>query len=75
MSKVELPAVASPSPQYLAWLERERRGYRLVRAAQLAILVVFLASPDATEQRACRKPNKSSRKPARSCKDSVRYPG
>ena len=42
MSKVESPAVASPSPQYLAWLERERRGYRLVRAAQLAILVVFL---------------------------------
>ena len=34
-----------------------------------------LASSDATEQRACRKPNKSSRKPARSCKDSVRYPG
>jgi NitT/TauT family transport system permease protein len=43
MSKVEsLPAV-SPSPQYLAWLRRERRGHHIVRAAQLAILVVFLA--------------------------------
>jgi NitT/TauT family transport system permease protein len=42
MSKVEsLPAVA-PSPQYLAWLRRERRGHLTVRAAQLAILVVFL---------------------------------
>jgi hypothetical protein len=34
-----------------------------------------LASSDATEQRVCRKPDKSSRKPARSCKDSVRNPG
>ena len=42
MSKVESLAVVSPSPQYLAWLARERRGHRFVRAAQLAILVVFL---------------------------------
>src|SRR5215510_14603967 len=42
MSKVEtLPAV-SPSPQYLAWLARERRGHRLVRLTQLAIPLVFL---------------------------------
>src|SRR5262249_21005973 len=46
MSKVEsmAAAAASPqhSPQYLAWLERERRGHLAVRATQLAILVVFL---------------------------------
>ena len=42
MSKVESMAVAAPSTQYLAWLRRERRGHLLVRAAQLAILVVFL---------------------------------
>src|SRR6476661_6966571 len=42
MSKVESMAVAAPSTQYLAWLRRERRGHRFVRAAQLAILVVFL---------------------------------
>jgi NitT/TauT family transport system permease protein len=42
MSKVEtLPAV-SPSPQYVAWLARERRGHHLVRLTQLAILLVFL---------------------------------
>ena len=35
-------ATASPSPQYLAWLRRERRGHLIVRATQLAILVVFL---------------------------------
>lgn len=42
MSKVESMAVASPSPQYLAWLQRQRRGHLLVRATQVAILVVFL---------------------------------
>jgi NitT/TauT family transport system permease protein len=42
MSKVETLPVASASPQYLAWLARERRGHRLVRLTQLAILLVFL---------------------------------
>ena len=42
MSKVETFPAVSPSPQYLAWLRRERRGHLMVRAAQLAILVVFL---------------------------------
>src|SRR5262245_20255426 len=42
MSKVESLAGASASPQYLAWLARERRGHLVVRATQLAILVVFL---------------------------------
>jgi NitT/TauT family transport system permease protein len=41
MSKAESTA-AAPSPQYLAWLKRERRGHWLVRVIQLAILVVFL---------------------------------
>jgi NitT/TauT family transport system permease protein len=38
MSKVE----AAPSAQYREWLRNERRGRIAVRAAQLAILVVFL---------------------------------
>jgi NitT/TauT family transport system permease protein len=38
MSKVE----AAPSAQYRDWLRAERRGRAAVRAAQLAILVVFL---------------------------------
>jgi NitT/TauT family transport system permease protein len=38
MSKVE----AAPSPQYREWLRNERRGRIAVRAAQLAILVIFL---------------------------------
>jgi NitT/TauT family transport system permease protein len=38
MSKVE----AAPSAQYREWLRSERRGHIAVRAAQLAILVVFL---------------------------------
>src|SRR6476620_11379075 len=42
MSKVESLATASPSPQYLAWLQRQRRGHLFVRATQVAILVVFL---------------------------------
>ncbi len=32
----------SPSPQYRAWLRRERRGHLTVRLTQVAILVVFL---------------------------------
>jgi NitT/TauT family transport system permease protein len=42
MSKVESIVTASPSPQYRAWLQRERRAHRAVRLTQLAILVVFL---------------------------------
>src|SRR6266508_3865057 len=42
MSKAEALRVASPSPQYLAWLARERRGHLIVRLTQLAVLVVFL---------------------------------
>jgi NitT/TauT family transport system permease protein len=38
MSKAE----AAPSPQYREWLKSERRGRIAVRAAQLAILVIFL---------------------------------
>jgi NitT/TauT family transport system permease protein len=40
MSKVE--PIASPSPQYLAWLRRERRGRLAVRLTQLALLLLFL---------------------------------
>jgi NitT/TauT family transport system permease protein len=36
-------AAPPASPQYRAWLRRERRGRVAVRAAQLGILVVFLA--------------------------------
>jgi NitT/TauT family transport system permease protein len=43
MSKVETAGDAGPSPQYLEWLRRERRGHLTVRATQLAILVVFVA--------------------------------
>ena len=42
MSRVEQLTMAAPSPQYREWLARERRGRLSVRAAQLAILVVFL---------------------------------
>ncbi len=46
MSKVEAvslqAAVAIPSPQYRDWLRRERRGRLAMRAAQLALLAVFL---------------------------------
>ncbi len=41
MSKVDV-ALAGASPQYLDWLRRERRGQLTVRAAQLALLLVFL---------------------------------
>jgi NitT/TauT family transport system permease protein len=42
MSKVEQLAVGISSLQYQDWLTRERRGRLRVRAAQLAILIVFL---------------------------------
>jgi len=42
MSKVESSALAGASPQYRAWLARERRGHLAVRATQLAILLAFL---------------------------------
>jgi NitT/TauT family transport system permease protein len=49
MSKAETMALPvaqaagpAPSPQYHAWLRRERRGRFTIRAAQFAILVVFL---------------------------------
>ena len=42
MSKVEQLAVPRASLQYQDWLAHERRGRLAVRAAQLAILVVFL---------------------------------
>ena len=42
MSKAEALTVAAPSPQYLAWLARERRGHLIVRASQLGLLAVFL---------------------------------
>ena len=42
MSRVEQLTMAAPSLQYREWLARERRGRLSVRAAQFAILVVFL---------------------------------
>jgi NitT/TauT family transport system permease protein len=42
MSKVESAALIGASPQYRAWLARERRAHLAVRATQLAILLVFL---------------------------------
>ncbi len=42
MSKVDYAGSATPSPQYLEWLRRERRGHLMVRATQLAILLAFL---------------------------------
>jgi NitT/TauT family transport system permease protein len=42
MSRVEQITLAAPSLQYREWLARERRGRLSVRAAQFAILVVFL---------------------------------
>ncbi len=42
MSKADSPVLVSASPQYRDWLARERRGRVGVRAAQVAILVVFL---------------------------------
>jgi NitT/TauT family transport system permease protein len=42
MSKVERLAAPGASLQYQEWLTRERRGRLIVRATQLAILMVFL---------------------------------
>ncbi len=42
MSKADLATTAGPSPAYRAWLRRERRGRLVVRAAQLALLLLFL---------------------------------
>ena len=42
MSRVEQITLAAASLQYREWLARERRGRLSVRAAQFAILVVFL---------------------------------
>jgi NitT/TauT family transport system permease protein len=42
MSKVESIAAAGPSPQYRAWLARERRGHLAVRLTQLLLLLLFL---------------------------------
>jgi NitT/TauT family transport system permease protein len=42
MSKADVATSTSPSPAYLAWLRRERRGRLAVRATQLALLVLFL---------------------------------
>src|SRR5215475_3006758 len=47
MSKAEAASLgtathAGPSPEYLAWLRRERRGRLTVRGAQLALLLVCL---------------------------------
>ena len=41
MSKADLATGAGPSAAYRAWLRRERRGRLAVRAAQLALLLVF----------------------------------
>ena len=42
MSKADIAVVTGASPQYRDWLRQERRGRLTVRAAQLAILAVFL---------------------------------
>jgi NitT/TauT family transport system permease protein len=42
MSKVDIATTAGPSAAYRAWLRRERRGRLAVRAAQLALLLLFL---------------------------------
>ena len=42
MSKVDAAPGAAPSPQYLAWLRRERRTRLTIRGTQVAILVVVL---------------------------------
>jgi NitT/TauT family transport system permease protein len=44
ISKADMDGTAQPSAQYLTWRRRERRGRLTVRAAQLAILVVFLVA-------------------------------
>jgi NitT/TauT family transport system permease protein len=42
MSKVETVRLAGASSEYRAWLRNERRGRITVRAAQLALLLLFL---------------------------------
>jgi NitT/TauT family transport system permease protein len=42
MSKADPRTDVIPSAQYREWLQRERRGRLAVRAAQLAVLVIFL---------------------------------
>jgi NitT/TauT family transport system permease protein len=42
MSKANSATLASTSPQYRNWLQRNRRDHVLVRATQLAILLVLL---------------------------------
>jgi NitT/TauT family transport system permease protein len=45
MSNIEAAnAAPAPSPQYLAWLRRERRHRLTIRAAQLLLLVAFLVA-------------------------------
>jgi NitT/TauT family transport system permease protein len=41
-SKADITALAAPSPEYRAWLARERRGRLTIRGTQLALLLVFL---------------------------------
>ena len=43
MLKVDAAVMIGASPEYRAWLRRERHGRLAVRAAQLALLAVFLA--------------------------------
>src|SRR5215213_8639707 len=42
VSKVHAAPAATASAQYLHWLRRERRTRLIIRAAQVAILIVFL---------------------------------
>jgi NitT/TauT family transport system permease protein len=42
MSKAETAAPMGASPEYRAWLARERRAWLTVRGAQLALLLLFL---------------------------------
>ena len=42
MWKADTTALAAPSPEYRAWLARERRGRLTIRGTQLALLLIFL---------------------------------
>jgi NitT/TauT family transport system permease protein len=42
MSKAETATLIGASPEYRAWLARERRAWLTVRGAQLALLLLFL---------------------------------
>ena len=42
MSKAETATLMGASPEYRAWLARERRAWLTVRGAQLALLLLFL---------------------------------